>query len=117
MEAALRRPLTPTESDGVDALLAAASDLVIGYLHPTPVPDPAPGAVTRVVADMVAAVFNRPAQILPDTASLSAGVYGATFAPGATSQGPYLTASFRERLAPYRRGSGLISVALGSERS
>ena len=114
--AALRRDLTDDESDQVAGLIAEAADLVAGYLHPCEIPDPVPGAVTRVVASMVAAVFNRPAWIPPDSQALSTGMYGATFAPGATSPGPYLTAAFKQRLEPFRCASGLVTVQLGSER-
>ena len=116
IEKALRRELTVTESDGVDGLAETASDLVAGYLFPCPIPDPVPPAITRVVADMVAAVLNRPTSILPDTQSLNAGVFGVNLAPGATSQGPYLTTAFKQRLKPFRCGNGMVSVQLGSER-
>ena len=90
IETALRRELTATESDGVDGLLETASDLVTGYLFPCPIPDPVPLAITRVVADMAAAVLNPPTSILPDTTSLGAGPFNVGLAAGATSQGPYL---------------------------
>lgn len=113
---ALRRELTDSEVESVEDLVETASDLVTGYLYPCPIPEPVPGAITRVVADMVAAVFNRPSQILPDTASLGSGPFNVGFAAGSTSQGPYLTAAFKERLKPFRCGNGMVSVQLGSER-
>lgn len=116
VETALRRGLIGDESDGVNGLLETASDLVAGYLHPCPIPDPVPAAITRVVADMVAAVFNRPSQILPDATSLGAGSFSVGLATGSTSQGPYLTAAFKQRLRPFRCGNGMVSVQLGSER-
>lgn len=116
IETALRRELTAAESDGVDGLLETASDLVTGYLFPCPIPDPVPLAITRVVADMAAAVLNRPTSILPDTTSLGAGPFNVGLAAGATSQGPYLTAAFKQRLKPFRCGNGMVSVQLGSER-
>lgn len=116
VETALRRDLTSTESQYVDGLIDTAADLVTGYLYPCKVPTPVPGAVTRVVADMVAAVFNRPSAIPTESESLNAGMYGVKFATGATSPGPYLTAAFKERLKPYRCGGGVVSVQLGSER-
>lgn len=116
IEKALRRELTDSESESADDLAEKASDLVTGYLFPCPIPDPVPPAITRVVADMVAAVFNRPSQILPDTTALGAGGYSISLANGATSQGPYLTAAFKQRLKPFRCGNGMVSVQLGSER-
>lgn len=114
VRAALRRDLTEAEQDAVDAVLAEASDLVTGYLHPYQMPSPIPGPIVRVVAAMAAAVLSRPANILPDTQSLSADSYGVTFAAEATSPGPRLTTAFKERLRPYR--SGLVNVIVGSER-
>lgn len=116
IEKALRRELTDSESESVDGLAETASDLVVGYLFPCPIPDPVPPAVTRVVADMVAAVLNRPPTQLPDTQSLNAGMFGVNLTPGSTSQGPYLTAAFKQRLKPFRCGNGMVSVQLGSER-
>lgn len=116
VEKALRRELTGSESESVDDLAETASDLVTGYLFPCEIPDPIPGAITRVVADMVAAVFNRPTQILPDATTLGAGQFSVGLTPGSTSQGPYLTAAFKERLKPFRCGNGMASVQLGSER-
>lgn len=116
IEKALRRELTDSEAESVDGLAETASDLVVGHLFPCPIPDPLPPAVTRVVADMVAAVLNRPTSILPDTQTLGAGIFSANLAPGSTSQGPYLTAAFKERLKPFRCGNGMVSVPLGSER-
>lgn len=98
----------------VDDLLAEASDLVAGYLHPSEVPIPTPGAVARVVAAMVAAVLIRPAELLPETQSLTADGFGVTFAPGAGSPGPYMTAALKARLRPYR--GGMASIAMGGER-
>lgn len=116
VEVALRRTMTASESNAVDGLLETASDLVTGYLHPCPIPEPTPPAVGRVVADMVAAVLNRPEQILPETTSLNSGIYGINLATGSTSQGPYLTAAFKQRLRPFRCGNAMVSVELGSER-
>lgn len=116
IEKALRRELSASEAESVDGLAETASDLVTGYLFPCPIPDPVPAAIVRVVADMVAAVLNRPTNILPDTQSLNAGVFGVGLTPGSTSQGPYLTAAFKERLRPFRCGNGMVSVQLGSDR-
>lgn len=111
---ALRRNLTDDEADWVDSLIADAGDLVAGYLHPYQIPATAPAAVTRVVAAMVAEVFSRPANILPETQSLTADSYGIQFAAGATSPGPRLTEAFKKRLKPYKVNS--VVVELSSER-
>lgn len=115
VRAALRRELTEAEAEWIEPLLAEASDLVAGYLHPTPVPAPTPAAISRVVAAMAATVLTRPSAILPDTQSLTADVYGVTFQPGATSPGPYLTEAFKKRLKPYK--TGVTVVGFSSERS
>lgn len=111
---ALRRALTDSEEEWADALILEAGDLVAGYLHPYVIPEDVPEPITRVVAAMVAAVFNRPAGILPETQSLTADSYGVQFAAGATSPGPYLTAAFKERLEPFNVTS--VVVELASER-
>lgn len=113
--AALGRQLTDAERGAASALLETATDLVTGYLHPCPIPTPTPAAISRVIADMVAAVFSRPAGVLANTSDLSADIYGVKFAEGSTSPTPYLTAALRERLAPYAC-TGFVSMPLVSER-
>lgn len=110
---ALRRELTENEEDWVNALILEAGDLVEGYLHPYIIPSSVPDPIRRVVAGMVAAVFNRPTGILPETQSLTADSYGIQFAAGATSPGPYLTEAFKKRLAPFKKTSA--SMELTSE--
>lgn len=110
---ALRRALTADEQDWIDTLILEAGDVVAGYLHPYQIPEQVPAPITRVVAAMAAAVLNRPANILPDTQSLTADSYGIQFAAGATSPGPYLTDGFKKRLAPFK--SGQVMMLLGSE--
>lgn len=107
------------DADVLSHLIAAASDLVIGYLgaEPNPVPD----AVSRVVADMVVAVLTKPDVT---TAQYDAGGYNqireATSVrvgiESATGTGPWLTKSLKTRLAPYRTG-GMRSVSMTSERT
>lgn len=97
-----------------DEPLQEASDLVIGYLWPSTPPEPTPPTISRVVGTMVATALTRPTEILPETESLTADGFGATFTPGSTSPGPYLTAALKVRLRPYC--SGMSSVAMGSER-
>jgi len=103
--AALGRSLTTAESVSVSNQLEQATDLVAAYLGNEP--DPVPGAVARVVATMVAAVFSKPSITVADydasgysTAREAAGVYVGT--ESATTSGPWLTNALRERLKPYR---------------
>lgn len=114
VRAALRRELTESEQEWVDGLISESADLVAGYLYPYLIPDSTPAEITRVVAAMTAAVFNRPANLLPDTQSLTADSYGVTFTPDATSPGPKLTAALKERLRPFKRG--VMAVGMASER-
>lgn len=115
--AALGRSLTSAESAAVDNQIDQATDLVVGYLGG--IPDPVPGAVTRVVATMVAAVFNKPANITSDynasgynvsreVATVQVGV------ESATTSGPWLTNALRTRLSPYRFSS-LTVITVASE--
>jgi hypothetical protein len=113
----LGRQLTPAEGNRVDSLLDQATDLVIGYLGGEP--NPVPGAVVRVVATMVAAVFTKPAITVADydasgysTARESAGVHIGT--ESATSEGPWLTNSLKMRLNPYR-GGAVVVYTMASE--
>jgi hypothetical protein len=115
VERALRRPLTTEESAYVDEPLEVASDLVVGHLHPFPVPTPTPEAVTRVVAEMVAALLNRPPGVMQDVQSTREGPFGTTWVTGSTSLGPYLTDAMKDRLRPFRPSAATIS--LGSDRS
>lgn len=107
------RTLTADEIAALDALIGEATDLVVGYLHPSSVPTPTPPAITRVVASMVAVALTRPKGMLPETTQLTADVFSASFAPGATSPGLYLTHSMKQRLAPYR--TGMVSQLMSSE--
>jgi len=105
VENALGRSLT--ESEDVSTLLEEASDLVVGYLGFTP--DPVPSPVARVVATMVVAVLNKPATTSADYGVMGLGYNTAkeTMAvrigeSSSTSAGPWLTASLKMRLRPYR---------------
>jgi len=106
--AALGRSLTSTESSAVDNQIDQATDLVVGYLGATP--NPVPGAVTRVVATMVAAVFTKPAIITSDYNASGYNVSREVAAvqvgtESATTSGPWLTNSLKMRLNPYRIGA------------
>lgn len=116
--AALGRSLTSAESGRVTNLLDQATDLVVGYGIDVAI-NPVPGAVTRVVASMVVAVFTKPSINIADydasgyrstseTASVRVGM------ESATTEGPWLTNSQKMRLNPYRTG-GMNQVKLASE--
>jgi len=119
VESALGRPLGATED--VSTLLEEASDLVIGYLgySPDPVPDP----VARVVATMIVAVLTKPstsASDLGQTDGYNVVREAMTVKLGtesATTSGPWLTASLKMRLRPYRTASTsrVFSIDLAPE--
>lgn len=118
VEAALGRDLTETED--VSTLLEEASDLVVGYLGYEP--DPAPSPVTRVVATMVAAVLTKPATTTGDFGASGYNIAreSATVKIGtesATTTGPWLTASLKMRLRPYRSAAtrSVFSIDLAPE--
>lgn len=115
--AALGRALTATETTAVANQLDQASDLVVGYLGAYP--DPIPGAVARVVATMVAAVFDKPQITIADydASGYSTAQEYARVAVGqesATSSGPWLTNALKKRLQRYR--FGVRSVGMVSEQ-
>lgn len=113
--AALGRSLTSAETTAVSNQLDQASDLVVGYLGRYP--DPVPGAVARVVATMVAAVFNKPTVTTADydaTGYSTSREYAQVHVgvESATSSGPWLTNALKQRLSPYRvsvRSVGIVS--------
>jgi hypothetical protein len=113
---ALGRALTAQEQVQVSNLIEQASDLIIGYLGYTP--NPVPGAVKRVAATMVAAVFTKPAVTVADydatgyaTARESTNVQIGT--ESVTTEGPWLTNSLKMRLKPFR--TSVWSVEMVSE--
>lgn len=115
---ALGRPLTSSEAALVDSLLERATDLVVGYGVTASI-DPVPGAVKRVVAEMVVAVFTKPSLNVADydangyrTTSEAAVVRVGV--ESATTSGPWLTNSQKMRLNPYRSG-GMNQIAMQSE--
>lgn len=99
-------------------MLNEATDLIVGY-GIDPAIDPVPGAVTRVAASMVLAVFTKPSINVADygasgysTTSETASVHVGT--ESATTEGPWLTKSQKMRLNPYRT-AGMNQLKLGSE--
>lgn len=121
VEAALGRDLTTAESEQVDTLLEEATDLLIGYLGCEP--DPAPDAVVRVCARMVARVFAQAASANAPVVGASqvqqtAGPFsfGTSFPAVASSGSPWLTANDKVALRPYRCG-GFRAVPVESVQS
>lgn len=110
---ALRRDLTSQEEEGVDSLLDEASDLVEGYLI-CPPPEPTPDPIKRVVAAMVAAVFDRATATPANADTVTAGKYSMRYVEGSTSGGPWLTAALKMRIKRWR--CSMVSVPLVSER-
>lgn len=117
MLSAAGRALTDAERANLAAgdLLDEATDLVVGYLYPNPVPTPTPDTIVRVVALMATAVINRPSSMVPNAQSLNASAYGVTFEAGTTNPGPYLTQALKLRLAPFRGNNGMSVVGLEGE--
>jgi len=104
--AALGRSLTSAETGVVNNLLDQADDLIIGY-GINPAISPVPGAVKRVAASMVVAVFTKPAVTIADydASGYSVARESAPVRLGvesATTEGPWLTNALKERLKPYR---------------
>jgi len=94
---------------------------VIGYGVSATI-NPVPGAVTRVVASMVMAVFTKPSINIADYDASGYSGYRASSETAAvhigresaTTEGPWLTASQKMRLNPYRVG-GINQVQMVSE--
>lgn len=114
VEAALGRSLT--EAEDVSTLLEEASDLVVGYLGYTP--DPVPNPVVRVTATMVAAVLAKPATNMADFGANGYNVVRETMpvkigVESATTTGPWLTASLKMRLRPFRTSASRRVFSIG----
>lgn len=122
VEAALGRDLTTAEEATVETLLEEATDLLIGYLGCTP--DPVPEAVMRVCARMVARVFAQAASVEAPVIGASqmqqtAGPFSrsTSFGSGSTTGAPWLAASDKITLRPYRCGGGFKAIAVESVQS
>jgi hypothetical protein len=101
VEAALGRPLGGLD---VSFLLETATDLILGYLNTdiSGVPDPLPPLLTRVCAEMVANVINRP-QSPPDPTDDAYTLGPYAYHVGPSSVGPWLNSSQMNRLSIYRQ--------------
>lgn len=120
IEAQLGRDMTSTELDRMPGLLAKASVIVEGYVGVVYEPgDTVPGAVTIVVASMVARVFATSGTVTPGMTAetMTAGPHSwqRSFSNEANSVEPWLTKA--DRIALQGIGSGVVSVKLGSERT
>lgn len=121
---ALRRALTTAEGTYVDSVIAEAEDLIVGYLGADPTDATAtptvPAAVTRVSARMVARVFQQDdgRAIGATQAQQSAGPFanGTSYVAGSTSGSPWLAATDKITLRPWRVGGGMRSMSFSTER-
>jgi hypothetical protein len=119
VEAVLGRSLTSAESNVVDNLLERATDRIIGHGVPFNVDD-FRGAVKRVCAEMVQAVFDKPATTTSDYDASGYNVAREAAAvrlgvESATTSGPWLTSTQKLALSPYR--IAMRSVAMTSEEA
>lgn len=121
---ALRRALTATESTYVTTAIAEAEDLILGYLGCDPTDETAtptvPASVTRVTARMVARVFDQDdgRAIGLTQSQQTAGPFsnGASYIAGSTTGSPWLAATDKVTLRPYRCNGGMRSMAFTTER-
>ena len=115
VEDRLRRVLTTEESTYIDAQIAEAQALVVGYVGTDFSTLAAiPGAVTIVTSRMVTRVLEAGAG--GSTQQQAAGPFSTSFVSGSTSGNPWLTAADKIALKPYRLNGGMVSVALRSDR-
>lgn len=119
---ALGRNLSTSEDESVTTLLEEAADLLTGFLGCEP--DPAPDAVKRVNARMVARVFAQ-------ASATDAPIVGASqvqqtvgpfsksmsFASGTSMGAPWLTGADKTAVKAFRCGGGFKAVSLESEQS
>lgn len=122
---ALRRALTTDEQTYVDDVIAEAEDLILGYLGCNPTDATAtptvPAPVTRIAARMVVRVFKQDdgRAIGSTQGQQSAGPFseGVSYTAGSTTGSPWLAATDKVTLRPYRCGGGMRSYMFGSERA
>lgn len=121
VEARLGRTLTATEAGTADAYvnakLADASAVVIGFCGTDFEPSPYPAAVVGVVAKMVARVYARGTTGAGEFVDQqNAGPFGVHYSAATSTGDMWLTAADKLALRGYRRGGGLSSVQLVGER-
>lgn len=117
VEARLGRDLTEAEEGRAEALLDDASAIVIGYCGTDFEPPPYPSAVVGVVAKMVARTLSRGEVTGGEFAEQqNAGPFGVRYSSASSAGDMWLTAADKLALRPWRRGGGMVSVGLVSER-
>lgn len=121
--AALGRNLTDEETAQATTLLEEASDLTVGYLGCDPTgttTGTVPGVVSRVVARMVARVLGQSGHVAGSEGTTeTVGPFSRTvrFGSGTTSGAPWLTATDKIALRPFRCGGGMRTVQLSSAQT
>lgn len=110
----LGRPLTPSEAGRVEALLARADAIVMGYLGCAEEPDPVPPAISSTVGEIVGRTLTQGAAAGIDQLAIDDG--SVRFNANASSGGVWLSAMDKLALRRYRCGGGLVSVQLVGER-
>lgn len=125
VEQRLGRTLTAAEQTRVSGLLDEASALVIGFLGCDPTdtsvePPVVPDAVAIVVSRMVARLFEQAASdsaapVGVDMVTTQVGPFGQTLrhTAGSTSGAPWLGASDKVSLKPYRCGFTSLAMTTG----
>lgn len=115
VEDRLGRELTDAEEAGIDARLADASAVVIGYTGQDFEPSPCPDAVVGVVAKMVARSLTA-SESVGFVTQQTAGPFNVSYNASAATGDVWLTAADKLALRPYRRGGGMTSVQMVGER-
>lgn len=120
VEVALGRELTDDELPRATYLLMTASDRVSAHLAWVAEPDPIPGPVVRVTADVVVASLTRPQVTAAQYEATGYGQYREATqvrvgADTSTSAGPWLTKQQERTLAPFR--TGVVAVKVISDRA
>lgn len=118
VETRLGRSLTATEAARVGGLLDEADALVTSYLDWDAEPVPVPGPVTIVASRMVARVLSQvETPVGSEGTTQTSGPFSLTtrYASGSTSGGPWMAASDKVMLRPYR--TALVSLPVSSDHT
>ena len=110
-----RIPHVDFDEDQALGLLEEASALVEGYLQ-KPVPEPVPESIKIVVSRMVARVIEAPKEtVFQESMQVTAGPFSqsANFTHGGSGGAPWLTASDKTMLGPFRKKRrGIYSITM-----